>query len=170
MKKLINEVLSLAVPMALVIDGINSVNTMYACLLGLLAIIVMVLRKHRHPFLSNGVISVIYLTLIYFGAKIYMGFSGDPTKFLPLMKGVAYLCLLGIIACVVRIIKKRVINHHRRALLIFEATFLLVLAIGAIQEIIRPCLNVNSNSLVIMLIISALGMATARYFITRGLA
>lgn len=172
MKKLVNEVLSLVVPMAIVINCINRIDTVIACVFGLVTVLLMVLREHKHPFVANAVLALMYCTVMYFGAVIYKeGFSEYLTKFTPLMLSVAYLCTLIAISCIAWIIRARVVNHHLRALAIFSSILLLTLALGCVQDIAGQYgILLESDSLTIMLIISALGIAMAGYSITRKLA
>lgn len=181
MKKMIYGVLSLLVPMALVLYGINGVAS---GVLGILTIALMQIytankfrgvgkrrgyRKMEDAFkyasIGNECWAFGYLLLVFCGTKIFVpGFEANPCRFNPLMATMVYACTLGIIACVTYLLKnEKEIGMDQKALMVFIPLFLFCIAMGCIAEIMKAYGRIlpDTESLSIMLVASAAGIALA---------
>lgn len=188
MKKLILGVLSLIVPMALVVYNFNVFNNLIAEILGYLFIGFMLgytgkkfsmigkrgYNNLRNAFgyasVGNAVTTFVFLLLTFIGARICSeSFWDNQIRFAPIMASVVYFALIGIVACAISLLKMKNVDMDRKALMIFIATFLLCIAIGCCSEILKSygIILQDTESLSILLILSAGGASVAKYRITK---
>ncbi len=188
MKKLILEVLSLIVPMALVVYNFNVFNNLIAEILGYLFIGFMLgytgkkfsmigkrgYNNLRDAFgyasVGNAVTTFVFLLLTFIGARICSeSFRDNQILFAPIMASVVYFALIGIVACAISLLKMKNVDMDRKALMIFIAMFLLCIAIGCCSEILKfyGIIMQDTEPLSAMLILSAGGASVAKYRITK---
>ena len=184
MKKLIFGVLALVVPMTLVSYTMHFVGNIVVTILGIMTMCAMVaytvnkfrLIGHRgyknmtnslgYASLGNVCWTFGYMFSIFCGAKIFVnGFNPDPCRFIPLVALIVYMCGLGIIACIICLLKEKKFDMDRKALMVFISMFLLCIAIGCCSEIFK--IMQDTESLSIVLILSAGGASVAKYRLTK---
>ena len=188
MKKLILGVLSLIVPMALVVYGIMVFGVLTVNLLAYVFIGFMLgytgkkfsmIGKRGYNNLwdafgyasvGNAVTTFVFLLLTFIGARICSeNFWDNQIRFAPIMASVVYFTLIGVVACAIYLLKMKGIDMDRKALMIFIAMFLLCIAIGCCSEILKSygIILQDTESLSILLILSAGGASVAKYRITK---
>lgn len=181
MKKAILGVLALVVPMALVVYTIcfnyGLISTVFGCVT-MAAMTIYAINKFNfvgkkrgynsnanalcYASIGSACWSFGYIFLSFVCAKIGDG-NADIYRFTPLMAVVVYMCVLGIIACIAHILKKKYIDMDHKALMIFISTFLLCIAISCGAEISKlyGSFVPDTEALSTMLMISLAGIAIA---------
>lgn len=188
MKKAILGVLALVVPMTLVVYNFNVFNNLIAEILGYLFIGFMLgytgkkfsmIGKRGYNNLwdafgyasvGNAVTTFVFLLLTFIGTRICSeSFWDNQIRFAPIMASVVYFALIGIVACAISLLKMKNVDMDRKALMIFIATFLLCIAIGCCSEILKSygIILQDTESLSILLILSAGGASVAKYRLTK---
>lgn len=188
MKKVILGALALVVPMVLVSYAMHFVGNVAVTLFGIITMCAMVaytvtkfyLIGHRgyrnmndsfrYASVGNAFWAFGYIFVIFCGAKLSAnGLALDPCRFTPLMATVAYMCMLGIIACIAHLLKEKDIDVDRKALMTFLAMLLFCVAIGCCGEILKSYNNAlpDTEALSAILMLSAGGVAVAGYRSTK---
>ena len=109
----------------------------------------------------------VYQSLMFIGFRVFNTFNA--MYFSPLAATVAYMCVLGIIACITYLRKNKGISQNRRALMIFLAMFAASIMLGCVSEILTPYgINMpSSDSLSVLVMVSGFGIALSGYGVTR---
>lgn len=190
MNKFLFGVFSLVVPMALVAYNCNVINAYLVAALGCLAIIFMLgytikkfsmIGKRRgyncnwdafgYAAIGNAVTAFVFLFLTFVGARIYSeGFWENSLRFAPLMASVAYFSLIGIIACVIYLIRNSWINGWQRTLMLSIIGFVACIGFSCAYEALKPYGAVVpeniGNFVSAFLMLSALGSSICGYKLT----
>lgn len=189
MKKIICRVLSLIVPAMLVVYNYNVINNYLVAILGCLSMGFMLCytaRKFRsigkrgynnlwdafgYAAIGNAVTAFIFLTLTFVGARIYSeGFWENSLRFAPLMASVAYFSLIGIIACVIYLIRNSWINGWQKTLMLSIIGFTASIGFACAYEALKPYGAVIpeniGNFVSYFLMLSALGISICGYKLT----